>query len=406
VTELVADPRVEEEPHGSYLDLRDLKVLFGVGCVLSLDAELRRLGAARPLVVVGASLARSERVLSALLDALDGFEVSIFAGARTHSPIDACQAAAAAARTSGADALVSLGGGSAVDVAKGASMLLTGRPLEDFKRRARKPGERTIDFYAAPAYDCPPVLHVSTTLSGAEFTGQAGLTWPDRHEKDQFYHRNSAPKVVVLDREMTAETPDSLWRASGVKCLDHCVERIYSVHRQPFCDALSTAATRTLLAWLGAEEDRWNHPTRTRILIAAWMAQFSTGNVNVGLDHAIGHQLGSLFGVGHGEAAAATLPHVLRFNAAEARKPLAELARNVLPLSSSVEDEQAVTLLVERIEDLIRGLGLATRLRDLGVDRDRLSLVAQRSVDDTGITGNPRGAVDVAQILEVLERAW
>lgn len=401
---------VEREPEGRFIPIGDTRILFGAGSAQRIGEDLRDFGVKRALVIVGRSLGRGRDVLPRLLEALQDFDPVVFEGAARHSPIDRVEATAEAVREAKADVLISLGGGSAVDVAKGASMVLTGQPLETFSRRAKKANERPVDsFYRVQGYPCPPVVGVCTTLSGAEFTGQAGLTWPDRNEKDQFYHRPSAPRLVVLDRTLTTETPDRLWHSSGMKCLDHCIERLYSVHRQPVCDALSTAAARVVLDRLGTESDRPDNPARTELLIGAWMAQMSTGNVNVALDHAIGHQLGALAGIGHGEAAAVTMPHVMRFNAKnspEAAAALARLARESRSCPDDATESEAVDAIVRRVEELVKRLGLPSRLRDLDVDPAILPEIARRSIDDTAITGNPRVIKDDREILKLLEAAW
>ncbi|WP_259315660.1 iron-containing alcohol dehydrogenase [Capillimicrobium parvum] len=388
--------------------MRDYRVVFGPGAVAETARELERLGASRPVIVTGTTLGTSD-VLDDVLHVLGDLETAVFAGAGAHGLVSAVNALADLMKVHRADALVSLGGGSAVDVAKGATMVSTGRPLETFRRRsATGSGERPMDaYYTAEALPCAPIVAVTTTLSGAEFTGQAGLTLEGSDgetRKDQYYHRGSAPTMIVLDPRVTRRTPLNLWRKSGIKCLDHDVERIYSLHGHPFTESLSIGSARILLERLGTEADQPDSPVRTALLIASWMAQFSTGNVNVGLSHALGHQVGALAEIGHGDTSAILLPHVMRFNAVEAEGPLTRLAQQVGCVTA--EGYGDVEGLIQRIEALIARLELPTRLRDTRLTRDLLPVIAERTLTDTGITGNPRRVTASGEVLELLERAW
>lgn len=388
--------------------VRDYRVVFGPGTIGELTGELERLGASRPVIVTGTTLGESD-VLEDVKRVLGGCDTVVFTRAGAHGLVSAVEALAALLVEHRADILISLGGGSAVDVAKGATMISTGRPLESFRRRSSAGSSaRPMDaYYAAESLPCVPIIAVTTTLSGAEFTGQAGLTLEGdggATRKDQYYNRGSAPTTIILDPEVTRRTPPTLWRSSGLKCLDHDVERLYSRHRHPFSEALQMGSARILLEHLGSDGDRPDAPERTLLLTASWMAQFSTGNVNVGLCHAIGHQLGALGGISHGNTSAIMLPHVMRFNADAARGPLGRLAQQVGDVNADGTGD--VEALVTRIESLVKRLELPSRLRDTQLTKELIPVIAERSLTDTGITGNPRQVTSSDEILELLEAAW
>ena len=391
---------------GSFVT-RPYGVVFGPGSIGKITAELDQLGLSRPVIVTGKTLGRSE-VVDDLKRVLPDRAVEVFDEAGAHGHVSAVDKLADLMADHKADVLISLGGGSAVDVAKGATMISTGRALESFRRRSSagssaRPNET---YFTGETFPCAPIIAVTTTLSGAEFTGQAGLTTVSENEtrKDQYYHRGSAPRLIVLDPEVTRLTPQHLWASSGLKCLDHNIERLYSRHGNPFSEALQIGSAHILLESLGGPDDVPDSPVRTRVMTASWMAIFSTGNVNVGLCHALGHQLGAVGDISHGGTSAIMLPHVMRFNARAAYEPLSRLAEHVGDRKDDGSGD--VEALIQRIEALIRRLELPTRLRDTSLTKDLLPVVAERTLTDTGITGNPVQVTSSDEILNILESAW
>lgn len=386
---------------------RPYGVAFGPRSIEKITAELEQLGLSRPIIVTGKTLGQSE-VVDDLKCVLPNRDVEVFDQAGAHGHVSAVDLLAELMSEHRADVLISLGGGSAVDVAKGATMVSTGRPLESFRRRssAGSSARPNDAYFSGESHPCAPIIAVPTTLSGAEFTGQAGLTVvnEDGTRKDQYYHRGSAPRLVVLDPEVTRLTPQHLWASSGLKCLDHNIERLYSRHGNPFSEVLQVGSAHILLEHLGGPEDKPKSPVRTRLLTASWMAIFSTGNVNVGLCHALGHQLGAVGDISHGGTSAIMLPHVMRFNAEVAYEPLSRLAQHVGDRKDDGSGD--VEALIQRIEALIRRLELPTRLRDSSLTKDLLPVVAERTLTDTGITGNPAQVTSSDEILRILESAW
>lgn len=383
-----------EALRGVFHNERNYSVVYGLSCTSGLRDVLASSGAGNPLVVTPRSLG------AVPLPGEFGLrEPVVFSGNLQHSPIPFVEEGVAAYRAGGCDSLVSYGGSSAVDVAKGIAMLVGHGSLDDLAGRAVKSAGGLEIGHAEAEEKLPPIVAVPTTLSGAEFTYQAGLTNRDG-VKHQYYHRGALPKTIFLDGALAAATPAKLWASTGVKAIDHNIERLYSRNHQPLSDALALESTRMLVTELDASPGRDADPrARQRLLLAAWMAQFSTKNVNVGVGHAVDHQIAALYDIPHGIIACVILPHAIRFNAVAAAGQLERLAAF---LGTSGADG-----VVDAIESLVRRLGLPSRLSELGVDRDRFDVIAQRSLSDTAITGNPRVVADAGEIrTEILERAW
>lgn len=388
---------------GEFNNERNWKVLFGRDCRLHLVGEVERVDASRILIVTTRSISRSG-LLEELKSLLNGRVAAVFADAQQHGPLPCVRRGADVFREVAADSIVSLGGGSAVDVAKGIAMIASFGDLAKFRGRtyvdARRGGIE-IDFAEERAeLRVPPIFALPTTLSGAEFTYQTGLTDPETGKKEQYYAREVLPRVIVLDPQFTLRTPSDLWLSSGVKSLDHNVERLYSRNHHPFSDALALRSTEMLFANLPISQREPNNlDVRANLLFASWMAQFSTKNVNVGVGHAIDHQLCAYYDIPHGIAACIMLPHAMEFNREAARDRLCEMAE-VIGLPSDADAAITAT------RDLIAGLGFPSRLRDVGVQRSDFAIIAERALHDTAITGNPRAVESAEQIVGILEGAW
>lgn len=383
----------------TFANERNYTVIAGVGCLGRLGATLRELGVERPLIVSPRSLAGSD--LAASVTARTGVRTALFDGARAHAPLSSVRDGLSALRGGGCDGIISLGGSSAVDVAKGIAMLAAYGELEGLRGTSVSRDGRLHIAHAELGGDLLPIVAVPTTLSGAEFTYQAGLTDEESGSKAQYYDRAALPKRIFLDAEATRATPTELWLTTGVKAVDHDVERLYSRDHQPLSDALGLESLTTLFHDLPTSRtDPSDLEARQRLLVAAWLAQFSTKNVNVGIGHALGHQIAGLLDTPHGKIACVLLPYSMRFNAAAGA---AQLTRIAVALGV----EPSVGGAVEAVRDLISRLAMPSRLRDIGVPRDSLPMIATRAMTDTALTGNPRTVHRADEILEeILIPAW
>lgn len=377
-------------------------IIWGPGSAArELNGLLDRLGVRRPFLVTTGSLERSglaDRVTALMGDRV----VGRFAGSKEHTPEPAVLAGAEAAGQAGADGLVALGGSSVVDLAKGMAMVLA--EGDDFSRlRARFENGRQ----RRPRLDQPKVPQISlpTTLSGAEFTGAAGITDPVSGAKQIYLDQKLAPRWVILDPELTTDTPDALWAATGMKALADTIEVRCSTRATPLSDAVSGAAMAMLLADLGpslaaeaGDGDEARLAARGRCQYAVGMALPQLAMVGVGLVAGLRHQLGGGLGVGHGVASTIVLPHVLRWNRPACEDRLAGAAK--------AADLAGADELIAAIEALTVRLGLPTRLRDVGVSADDLPGVAAHVLHDGSIATNPRPVTSADDAMEILTAAW
>ena len=212
------------------------KVAFGPGNAASLGHELERRKLNRALIVTGKTLGRS-KLLDKVTAAAGSRLAGVFKGASQHVPSHTVAALVEEYQRTGADCMVSFGGGSPIDTVKVAAK----RILEGSRPGGAAP--HTIDFEAADVVGGPDLIHIAmpTTLSAGEFTPIGGVTDESSHVKGGVVDPRLAPRTIILDPELTVETPAWLWTATGMRAMDHAVEVIYSSRHQLIADTLGGA---------------------------------------------------------------------------------------------------------------------------------------------------------------------
>ena len=253
---------------------------------------------------------------------------------------------------------------------------------------------------------CPDVkapsvrsIAIPTTLSAGEYTASAGCTDTARHVKESYSHPMMMPRTVILDPDISVHTPEWLFLSTGIRAVDHAVEDICSINGQPIAEGASYHALRLLGSGLPAvKADSENVTARLDCQIGAWMSMVgSQTGVSKGASHGIGHVLGGTAGVPHGYTSCVMLPHVLRFN----HPANGDKQARVSEALSRAEEPAA-----EVVAGLIEGLGLPTRLRDVGVKPEQLDRIAEGSMHDRWIHTNPRKIDGPAVIRNLLDAAW
>jgi maleylacetate reductase len=243
------------------------------------------------------------------------------------------------------------------------------------------------------------MIAVPTTLSAAEFSHHAGVTDTARGLKQMYSHPLAIPKVVILDPEATLDTPPRLLLSTGMRAMDHAVERWCAIRPLPFGDALSLQAMKMLAEGLprlkAAPTDL---QARSDCQVAMWLSLLpQSAGVPFGASHGIGYILGGAWGVPHGETSCVTLPSVLEWN-----EPVNATRQQAVSQALGRPGERAGPLLRE----FVRGLGLPWRLRDVGIAREDLPAIAARYDGSGPIASNPRKVDSAADLVEILELAW
>jgi maleylacetate reductase len=376
-------------------------VIFGKPFAEALAPEVDRLEARAVFILASGTLARETDTVERLRGMLGNRLAGVCAKIGAHTPRTDVVAAANAAGEAGADLIVTLGGGSVTDAAKMVALCL-GNGITEAAQLDNYRAQIAADGTARRPEVKPPAVRsitIPTTLSAGEYTASAGCTDTARHVKESYGHPLMMPRTVILDPEISVHTPEWLFLSTGIRAVDHAVEDICSINGQPIAEGASYHALRLLGTGLPAvKADGANLEARLDCQIGAWMSMVgSQSGVSKGASHGIGHVLGGTAGVPHGYTSCVMLPHVLRFNHpvnAEKQARVSEaLGRPEVPAADAVAE-------------LIAGLGLPTRLRDVGVATEQLDLIAAGSMHDRWVHTNPRKIDGPAVIRTLLDAAW
>jgi len=378
------------------------RVVYGRPAGVALRAEAERLGAKKVFITTSKSVAQSA-LLASVVDGLGELHAGTYAGITAHSPRPCVVEGAAMARAAGADLIVAVGGGSVIDATKTILIALwqnvtTVDELDAYRAGKPKEGAAPPSEAIKPPADAIRMIAVPTTLSAAEFNAFAGISDPRKGIKESFGHRLIVPRVIVLDPAATLATPMDLMLSTGLKAVDHAVERLCSQQAHPFVLGTATEALKLLARALPAHKaDPDDMATRLDLQFGMWLSiGAGTSGVGVGASHGIGHVLGAACHVPHGHTSCVMLPSVLRWSLpanAERQKRVGE--------AFGKSDVAAGDL----VEGLVKSLGLPGRLSEVGVGRDRFREIAEKSMHDRAVLNNPRPIKGPEQVMEILELA-
>ena len=379
-------------------------LVFGSGCAAQLPMAVAMTGMQKPFLLSTPSLQANgtvEKIEALLGDALAG----TFAGSAAHNPTHVTMAAVEAARSAGADGLITLGGSSVVDLGKAVAMVLAeGEDLDALRIRYSLETGPVIPPLMQPKV---PQIAVPTTLSGSEYTFATAITDTQHGEKLMFADPKLTPKAVFHDAELCMPTPDRLWVGTGMKIFADCLEMLMSRQAKPITDMYAREGLRVLYADLprsiGASA---SVQARQNLLYAAYLGMAMMSNASLGMVGGIRHQLGGNQGVPHGEGSTIVLPHVLRWNREEAaaEAALAEAART-LGLAGDTQAALADAL-IAAVDGLIADLGLPQTLREAGIEESALPGVAAHVVGDISIAHNGRQVGSADDVMQVLNAAY
>jgi alcohol dehydrogenase len=380
------------------------KVVFGPGCINQLADEVDGLSKKRALVITGTTIAKKTGLLKRVQQILGPRLAGVFFPISQHVPRGDVVAAASAAREANADVLISLGGSSPVDGAKAVALCLS----EGVVSTDQLNGYRKGDSQQKPIQgQAIPHIAITTTLSAGEFTCGFGITDEHQQVKEIYVAPQFIPRVVILDPEMTVFTPSWLWASTGMRAVDHAVERLYSPNHQPLVDTLCIQALRYLFQNL-RQSMRKPYDLQIRLLcqLAAWMSAIGFISVKTGISHAIGHQLGGRCNVPHGQTSCIMLPHAMAYNVSAATHRLAMVAEAAGCDLRELTDEQAAMAAIEAVRKLVKDLDCPARLRDVGVKESDFNLLAEAVMEEAPQMENPRSIDDIADVLGLLREAW
>jgi alcohol dehydrogenase class IV len=349
------------------------------------------------LVVTDRGLMNLGLVAPALASLGESAELVVFDAVEADPSRASVMAAVAAGQ--GVTGVVGIGGGSPMDVAKLAALLLgSGEDLDGAWGVGNARGPRL-----------PLALVPTTAGTGSEVTPVAIVT-VEGDEKRGVVSPLLLPDLALLDPDLTLGLPAPITAATGIDAMVHAIEAYTSrsSNANPVSRALATEALRLLGANIeAAVADGTNRAARSAMLLGSMLAGQAFANAPVAAVHALAYPIGGIYHVPHGLSNALVLPHVMRFNAPAAAVDYALLAPLVFPDLDTGEGAQGVAAaFADRMADLAGRLGLERRLREVGVGRDDLGRCAAEAMKQTRLlVNNPREMTE-ADARTIYEAAW
>jgi alcohol dehydrogenase class IV len=362
------------------------EVIFGIGTLAEVGGAVRRVGGHRPMLVSDPGVLAAGWVDRALPHLADVRVQSRLWHGLTPNPKDfEVEAAFESYRESGCDALLAIGGGSCIDVAKAVAVLSgNGGRILDYEG---------IDRATSPI---PPMVMVPTTGgSGADVSQFCVVTDTARGLKATIGGRALVPEISVTDPMLLTTMPAELTAHTGLDALSHAIESCVS----EACDFLSKghavaaidAISRNLLR---SVEDPLDLDAREAIARASLQAGLAFSNALLGATHAIAHQIGGALDLPHGLLNAILMPHVMRFNAQTHAARYVDVARALGVDVGDLSPEAAAEAAVDRVEGLARALEIPSGLRVLGVNTADFERFGVNALRDAYITTNPRAVTE------------
>ncbi len=374
-----------------------LRVFHGATSLDQLKPEIQRLGRGRAVVFCGRSLSKAEAGLGMIERALGEVYAGAFTGVVEHSPLASVEAAVAEMRRFEADAIVVLGGGSAIVTARAAAILLAegkgAAELSTSFEPGRPPRSPRLDAAKLPQFIVPTTPNTAYAKSGAAVS--------DNGKRLAMFDPKAAAHALFFHPALFASAPVKLARDASLDALVLAIEGLESARREPLADASLLHGARLIQRQLPViDRDPQSVEARGELMLAALMIGQGTNFTGAGVATAIGHAAGPRFSLANGVVKAVVLPHTLRFNASATAGRLGDLA-HVLGVSGEGSSE-AVS---QACANFFASIGLPGRLRDLGIPHEGLAQIAADSALDFFFTQNPRPVAE-GELQVLLEAAW
>jgi len=358
---------------GQYDYLPQKRVIYGKECGQAVAEEVKNYGAKNILLVAAKSLHTKLNATQSLIDQLGDKVIAIFDKVAAHAPLPNVWALTELMNEVQPDLIVSIGGGSVRDTAKVAALaygagVKSKDAISDLRVKVGDNGQMVIPELPQ---NIVRQISIPTTLSGAEFGTIAGAVDLDRNIKDIYRHPQMISELIIYDPALARLTPNDLWISTGMRAVDHAVETILSVAASPFTDGPALHALRLFNEGLEAGEQ-----------------------ANISLEALQNCQ----FGVWpHGLCTCVLLPSVLKYNATAAGEKDRWIATALGHPEWTASDAVA---------HLIKRLGLVSNLKDAGVKREQLPLIAEASMTNYFVKNNLRPIKSPEQVMEILEMAF
>jgi aldehyde dehydrogenase (NAD+) len=371
-------------------------LIAGHGALSSICKAVVDLGCRRALIITDPGV-RKAGLAELVKDTLVDFCVGIYDNTPSDPDLETVDAATAVARELKADCIVSVGGGSVIDTAKGVCVTLkNGGKANDY-----------LNFLVLTEPQTPHIAVPTTAGTGSEVTNIAVLTSKSAGRKLFIVDTRIMANVAILDPRFTITLPKDMTVSTAMDAMTHAIEAMTSAMANQICDGLALQAIRLINENLPlVVADGRNEKARLNMQIAATMAGWAFTIAQIGLAHGMAHTLGTLHHVPHGAACGIVLPKVMRYNVDYAADKLALVAQALGVSTIGMEEHDAALAAADAVEALMQKVGHPMRLRDVGISEENLAICAFHAIADTAVLFNARPVSDPNEVLQVYKQAY
>ena len=357
---------------------------FGPGARKVLPEVIDRLGKKKALVVTDKGLIKFG-VAKMVTDVLDeaGVAYEIFSEVKPNPTVTNVKDGVAAFKAAKADLLIAIGGGSAMDTAKGIGIVVANPDFADIV---------SLEGCAPTKNKSIPMVALPTTAgTAAETTINYVIIDEEKKKKMVCVDPNDIPAVAIIDAELMYSLPKSLTAATGMDALTHAIEGYITKGAWEMSDMFEIEAIRMIARYLPVAVDEPQNPEgRNGMAVAQYIAGMAFSNVGLGLVHGMAHPMGSLFDVPHGVANALLLPTIMEFNMPKCLDKYPHIAEAMGVDIKGMTKEQASQAAVDAVRDLAIRVGIPQHLTDLGIKESDIPALAEQAIADVCTPGNPR----------------
>lgn len=371
--------------------------LFGAGAMNETGELLKGLGAKKVLIVTDAFFSASP-ISKNLQDIFTkaGVASAIFGGAEPNPTDKNVEAGVAAYEENGCDSIISLGGGSSHDCAKGIGLVVSnGGKISDYEG---------VDQSSNPMV---PLMAINTTAGTAsEITRFCIITDTSRKVKMAIVDWRVTPQISINDPELMVGMPPALTAATGMDALTHAIEAYVSTAANPLTDSAALKAIEMIAEYLPkAVANGEDMDARDNMAYAQYLAGAAFNNASLGYVHAMAHQLGGYYNLPHGVCNAILLPYVESFNIIGNMNRFGDIAIAMGENIDGLSPAEAAEVAVDAMAQLGRSIGIPATLKDLNVKPQDFKIMAENAKKDVCQATNPRKAT-LEQVIKIYENAY
>ncbi|MCD8164833.1 MAG: lactaldehyde reductase [Bacteroides sp.] len=373
---------------------------FGAGCRSVIAEEARRRGFKKAFFVTDKDLIKfgiAGQVTKVFEE--NNIPYELFSDVKANPTIANVTSGVAAYKTSGADFIVVLGGGSAIDTAKGVGIVVNNPDFADVKSLE---GTADTKYKAVPTFALP-----TTAGTAAEVTINYVIIDEEAKKKMVCVDPNDIPAVAIIDPELMYSMPKGLTAATGMDALTHTIESYITPGAWAMSDMFELKAIEMIAANLKAAVDNGQDAAaREAMAQAQYIAGMGFSNVGLGIVHSMAHPLGAFYDTPHGVANALLLPYVMEYNADSPAAPkYKDIAKAMGVDVAGMSTEEGVQAAIEAVKTLSASIGIPQKLKEIGVKEEDIPQLAVAAFNDVCTGGNPR-ATSIEDIEALYRKAY